>query len=85
MDFDLKIINGRVFDGSGATETTGDIGITGDTIAAIGDLGKATANETIDAAECIVCPGFIDAHSHSDAYLLIEPSAAPISSNITCS
>ena len=76
MDFDLKIINGRVFDGTGDAETSGDIGITGDSIAAIGDLAEANAKETIDATGCIVCPGFIDAHSHSDTYLLIEPSAA---------
>ncbi|MEN7973758.1 MAG: D-aminoacylase, partial [Verrucomicrobiota bacterium] len=76
MDFDLEIINGRVFDGSGKEETSSDIGINGDSIAAIGDLREATAERTIDATDCIVCPGFIDAHSHSDAYLLIEPSAA---------
>jgi len=84
MDFDLKIINGRVFDGSpstgsgqaGSEDARCDIGINGDSIAAIGDLGEATAKETIDATGCIVCPGFIDTHSHSDTYLLIEPSAA---------
>jgi len=76
MDFDLKIINGRVFDGIGDAETSGDIGINGDSIAAIGNLAEANTQETIDATGCIVCPGFIDAHSHSDTYLLIEPSAA---------
>jgi len=85
MDFDLKIINGRVFDGISSTgsgqagsdaETSGDIGINGDSIATIGDLAEANTQETIDATGCIVCPGFIDAHSHSDTYLLIEPSAA---------
>ena len=30
---------------------------------------------TIDASGCIVSPGFIDAHTHSDAYLVIEPDA----------
>jgi N-acyl-D-amino-acid deacylase len=76
MDFDLKIINGRVFDGSGADEKNVDIGICGDRIKAVGNLAEADAKETIDATGCIVCPGFIDAHSHSDTYLLIEPSAA---------
>ncbi|MEN8255524.1 MAG: amidohydrolase family protein, partial [Verrucomicrobiota bacterium] len=76
MDFDLKIVNGRVFDGTGDAEGSGDIGIIGDSIAAIGDLAETSAEKTIDATGCIVCPGFIDAHSHSDTYLLIEPSAA---------
>lgn len=76
MDFDLKIIKGRVFDGTGAEATACDIGIKGDSIAAIGNLDEAPTEKTIDAAGCIVCPGFIDVHSHSDAYLLIEPSAA---------
>ena len=34
--------------------------------------GKAA---TIDASGCIVSPGFIDAHAHSDAYLVLEPDA----------
>ncbi len=42
----------------------------------MGELSAHTAEITIDAAGMIVCPGFIDTHSHSDTYLLIEPSAA---------
>lgn len=42
----------------------------------MGELSAAGAKKTIDAAGNMVCPGFIDAHSHSDTYLLIEPSAA---------
>lgn len=76
MDFDLIIRNGALLDGTGRTARQDDIGISGDRIAEIGNLGAAAAAEIIDATDCIVCPGFIDAHSHSDAYLLIEPSAA---------
>jgi N-acyl-D-amino-acid deacylase len=76
MDFDLKIVNGRVFDGSGSDPTRCDIGITKNAITKMGDLSAASAKKTIDAAGRIVCPGFIDAHTHSDTYLLIEPSAA---------
>jgi N-acyl-D-amino-acid deacylase len=73
--FDLKIINGLVLDGTGAPAVRTDVGIVGDRITALGDLGKAEARKSLDAESRIVCPGFIDVHSHSDAYLLIEPSA----------
>ncbi len=72
---DLKIVHGRVLDGTGAPEFAADIGVNGDRIADVGDLSAAEARETVEAAGRIVCPGFIDVHSHSDAYLLIEPSA----------
>lgn len=39
---------------------------------------------TIDASGCIVSPGFIDAHAHSDAYLVLEPDApSKISQGVT--
>ncbi|MBN2683904.1 MAG: D-aminoacylase [Pontiellaceae bacterium] len=76
MDFEIKIINGRIFDGSGAPEFAGDIGINKDSIAEVGDLANSSTAKNIDAKGLIICPGFIDAHSHSDVYLLIEPSAA---------
>ena len=76
MKFDLLIKNGSVLDGTGAEAIRADIGISGERIAAVGDLSKAEAKQTIDAAGKIVCPGFIDVHSHSDAYLLIEPRAS---------
>ncbi len=72
---DYKIIGGQVLDGTGADSVRADVGIAGERIAAIGDLGPAEAAAVIDAAGRCVAPGFIDAHSHSDAYLLIEPSA----------
>jgi len=73
--FDIRITGGQVLDGTGCSEALLDVGITGDLIEAIGDLSSAGAKQTIQAAGKYVCPGFIDAHSHSDAYLLIEPSA----------
>ena len=76
MDFDFIISGGRVFDGSGGGESQEDVGIRGDRVAAVGDLSAASARKRIDARGCLVCPGFIDAHSHSDTYLLLEPSAA---------
>lgn len=76
MDYDIKIMNGLVLDGSGNDAIRCDIGVNNSLITKMGDLSAQTAEKTIDATGCIVCPGFIDAHSHSDTYLLIEPSAA---------
>ena len=76
MDYDIKIMNGLVLDGSGNDAIRCDIGINNSLITNMGELSDQTAEKTIDANGCIVCPGFIDAHSHSDTYLLLEPSAA---------
>ena len=73
--FDLKVARGLLVDGSGRPAAPADVGVTGSTIADVGDLARAEARVTLDASGKIVCPGFIDVHSHSDAYLLIEPSA----------
>lgn len=76
MNFDVLIQNGTVYDGTGAAARVTDIGIHGERITDIGDLSEASAPLIIDATGKMVCPGFIDAHSHSDAYLLIEPRAS---------
>ncbi len=72
----IKIINGLLFDGTGNDPQRMDVGITGSSIEVISDdLSDAEAKHTIDAQDCVVCPGFIDTHTHSDTYLLLEPSA----------
>jgi N-acyl-D-amino-acid deacylase len=75
MELDLKICGGRVADGTGAPIRLADVGVCGDRVTDVGDLSAAGAKRTIDAAGRLVCPGFIDVHSHSDSYLLLEPSA----------
>ena len=71
---DLLIKNGRIIDGTGNPWFTGDIGIVGNEIAVISNTGpKLEAGKVIDAANMVVSPGLIDAHSHDDAYLLTDP------------
>ena len=76
MVYDIKIMNGQVFDGSGKSAIHCDIAIKKGLIAKMGDLSTESAQESLNAQGLTVCPGFIDSHSHSDVYLLIEPSAA---------
>ncbi|TAN37840.1 MAG: D-aminoacylase [Verrucomicrobia bacterium] len=73
--FDLLINGGDVLDGTGAPAWRADVAIAGERIAALGDLTNAEARTTINAAGRIVCPGFIDVHSHSDTFILLEPTA----------
>lgn len=66
--FDILILGGTVYDGTGAPPRRADVGIRGDRIAAVGDLRGATAARVIDAAGLAVAPGFIDPHSHTYEY-----------------
>lgn len=74
VDYDVRIVNGDVIDGTGAARTRADVGIKGDTITAIGDLSKATSAITIDAKGQVVTPGFIDLLGHSEVSVLIDPN-----------
>lgn len=73
MLFDLVIQNGLVVDGTGNPWYKADIGISGDRIAAIGRFTSNQARTVIDASGMVVCPGFIDMHSHSDLIVFAEP------------
>jgi N-acyl-D-amino-acid deacylase len=76
VDFDLVIRGGTVFDGSGSPGVVGDIGIRGDRIVAVGDIdGEGT--RTIDATGLYVTPGFIDMHSHSETFRLLNGGQGP--------
>src|SRR6185503_12052979 len=65
--YDLLITNARVIDGSGNPWFRADIGIKNGRIASIGRLRAEDAAKTIDAANQIVAPGFIDVHTHVES------------------
>lgn len=74
------IAGGTIVDGTGRPGICGDLIIDGDRIADVvqGGLPPSARDGfdcVVDAAGRMVTPGFIDAHSHSDAYLVIEPDA----------
>ena len=77
-----RIANGTVIDGTGRPAFVGDVWVDGDRVADVvprGEVARATADAadagTVDATGLVVSPGFIDAHAHSDAYLVLEPDA----------
>jgi len=72
---DMLIRGGTVFDGSGKTPIVADVGIRGEQIVEIGSIPPGRSVQEFDASGCMVCPGFIDTHSHSDAYVLADPAA----------
>jgi N-acyl-D-amino-acid deacylase len=74
--FDLVIAGGIVVDGTGRPGRPADVGVSGELIAAVGDLSGTEARRVIDAAGMIVSPGFIDTHTHSEGALLVDPQHA---------
>jgi len=71
--FDLVITNGHIIDGSGSPWYSGDIGIRGGKIAAIGNLSADARTRTIDAQGKVVAPGFIDMLGQSEMTILVDP------------
>ena len=74
--YDLKIINAKIVDGTGANSFYGEIGIIKDTIVERGRKLGASKN-TFDAKGNTLCPGIIDTHTHYDAQLTWDNLASP--------
>ena len=71
MGLDRVLKGGLVVDGTGAPGRAADVGVSGGRIAAVGPALEG--GEEIDCAGHVVCPGFIDTHSHSDVKVLADP------------
>lgn len=77
MAYDLVIRNGIVIDGTGKSRFEADVAVEGETITAIGKkLGPG--KKEIDATNHIVAPGFIDSHTHMDAFVVQYPNGNPV-------
>ena len=73
---DLLITNAKIIDGTGKPAFNGAIGVKDGKIAAIGDI-DTPAQQTVDAAGRVVCPGFIDVHTHYDAQVFWDGTLSP--------
>jgi N-acyl-D-amino-acid deacylase len=72
--YDLAITNAKIVDGTGNPWFYGDVGIESNRISFVGRLPRdASVGRTVNALGRVLCPGFIDIHTHSDFLLLRDP------------
>ena len=76
---DTLIRNVRVLDGSGneTRVSAADVTITGDRIQEVGSLLNYSAEQTFDGRGLVLCPGFIDVHTHDDTCVIERPEMLP--------
>ncbi|MGF7482327.1 N-acyl-D-amino-acid deacylase family protein [Providencia sp. SP181] len=76
--------NATIIDGTGESQYHGDLLVNEGKIIQIGDICANTQDQVIDASGKIICPGFIDTHTHSDLSVLLNPAvSAKIRQGIT--
>ena len=69
----ILIKGGTVIDGTGSRPVKLDVSISGTRISGLPRPGEAKGSMTINAKGMIVCPGFVDIHTHSELHLIANP------------
>ncbi|MEX2081528.1 MAG: D-aminoacylase, partial [Dehalococcoidia bacterium] len=67
----IAIRNARIIDGSGSPGFPGDVLVREGRIASVGAAGAA--DREVDAGGMVLCPGFVDVHSHDDGAFIRYP------------
>lgn len=73
MNLHLAVNGGHILDGKGGPGFRGSVGIRDDRICLVEPVDSLQASRVIDARGMVVCPGFIDMHTHSDLVPLADP------------
>ena len=71
------IKNGVLIDGTGTPGVPGSIAIENGRIIGMGSIEESGFDDILDAQGCVIAPGFIDTHSHSDLEVFKEPHLTP--------
>jgi len=76
MTLDLLIAGGTVIDGSGRPAFPAAVGVAGDRVACVvpADQTPPVAERVWDATGRVVCPGFLDVHTHADLSPFLDPA-----------
>jgi len=76
---DLILENARIVDGTGSPWFHGHVGVEDSRIVRIGrgTPPDASTGERVNLDDNVPCPGFIDAHSHSDLQPFADPTLEP--------
>ena len=75
---DILIVNGLIIDGTASPGFYAAVGVRGDAVSLHrGDVSSLEAARTIDADGKVVCPGFVDLHSHAGLTILGAPHHDP--------
>src|SRR3954447_1252679 len=76
----LILRGGTVIDGTGAERRRADVEVVDGRITAVGEVGPAgDGDEEVDLTGLVLCPGFVDIHTHFDAQVFWDSSLSPSS------